>query len=155
MHLHLLIFSVKKELIRSGIGRSSFPSYLCIFKQLNHLRTSSTAFQQLGPTFQLSAMADHLINTNKTMAQPKLVKEIHTGQNGTAESLSSSDRAKKAAAFACGEAEVKSGMRLGIGSGTTMKFFIDWLNGKQQANLIKDVKCVPTSFQVLFHKIKK
>jgi DNA-binding transcriptional regulator LsrR (DeoR family) len=62
--------------------------------------------------------------------------------------LSPSDLAKKAAAYACGEAEIKSGMSLGVGSGTTMKFFIDWLNEKSKDGHIKDIRCVPTSFQV-------
>lgn len=64
--------------------------------------------------------------------------------------LSSEDRAKCVAAYACGEAEVRSGMRIGIGSGTTMKFFIDWLREKCDEKKLFDLQCVPTSFQVLW-----
>jgi hypothetical protein len=71
--------------------------------------------------------------------------------------LSPSDCAKKAAAVSCGEAEVKSGMNLGIGSGSTMKFFIDWLKESIQNGHLKNLKCVSTSFQVciLFKKFFK
>lgn len=146
--LEPLVLNVKRGLIRSGISRSLFSSNSRFLKPLHHFRTSS-AFQQREP-FHLPTMADHQNHTNKIMEQAsnqKLFKGVHTGQNGS-ESLSPSDRSKKAAAFACGEAEVQCGMRLGIGSGTTMKFFIDWLHEKQQAKLIKDIKCIPTSFQV-------
>ncbi|KAL3092909.1 hypothetical protein niasHT_020292 [Heterodera trifolii] len=61
--------------------------------------------------------------------------------------FSAADRAKFAAARACGEAEVCSGMKLGVGSGTTMKFFIGWLRAQHQQKLLSDIRCVPTSVQ--------
>ncbi|KAL7078448.1 hypothetical protein ACQ4LE_002346 [Meloidogyne hapla] len=85
------------------------------------------------------------ITTIPTSANLKMIK-IHN-KNSFLDDLSPSDRAKKFAAAACGEAEVKSGMNLGIGSGTTMKFLIDWLHETIQNGHLKDVKCVPTSFQ--------
>jgi len=62
-------------------------------------------------------------------------------------SLSPVDKAKRYAAFACGDAEIRSGQRLGIGSGTTVKFLIEWLAIKYQNGLLNDIQCVPTSYQ--------
>lgn len=95
---------------------------------------------------------DHqLISLSPKSIKQKMANGIHNSSLNNDESnskLSQSDLAKRAAAFACGEAEVKSGMDLGVGSGTTMKFFIDWLREKQENDQIKDIRCVATSFQV-------
>jgi hypothetical protein len=92
---------------------------------------------------------------NQSISPPELLISKQKMTNGfqtnnESNKLSQSDAAKKAAAFACGEAEVRNGMDIGVGSGTTMKFFIDWLNEKQRNGQIKDVRCVATSFQVYF-----
>lgn len=56
------------------------------------------------------------------------------------------DFAKRAAAYAAGEQHVKSGYRIGVGSGTTAKFFVDFLAEKVNDGTIKDIICVPSSF---------
>lgn len=38
-------------------------------------------------------------------------------------------------------------MRLGIGSGSTIKFLIDWLKEKVANGELKDIRCIPTSYQ--------
>ena len=95
--------------------------------------------------------------TFTTISNQKMLK-IHKNSSNFTENnlfldkLSPSDRAKKFAAIACGEDEIKSGMNLGIGSGTTMKFFIDWLQETIKKENLENIKCVPTSFQVFFFK---
>nr|CAD2183347.1 unnamed protein product [Meloidogyne enterolobii] len=90
--------------------------------------------------------------TITSISNQKMLK-IHKNSSNFTENnlfldkLSPSDRAKKFAAIACGEDEVKSGMNLGIGSGTTMKFFIDWLQETIENGNLENIKCVPTSFQ--------
>ena len=64
--------------------------------------------------------------------------------------LSPSERAKQFAAYACAEAEIRSGMSLGIGSGSTIKYFVDWLYDKYSKGEFSRIKCVPTSYQVCF-----
>lgn len=55
---------------------------------------------------------------------------------------------KQAAAKNCVEVEIKSGMRIGVGSGSTIKFFIDYLKEKYLSSEIVNIFCVPTSYQV-------
>lgn len=56
------------------------------------------------------------------------------------------DLAKRAAAYAAGEQHVKSGCRIGVGSGTTAKFFVEFLAEKVNDGTVKDIVCVPSSF---------
>ncbi|VDK74639.1 unnamed protein product [Onchocerca ochengi] len=60
--------------------------------------------------------------------------------------LSALDLAKRAAAYAAGEKHVKSGCRIGVGSGTTAKFFVEFLAEKVNDGTLKDIICVPSSF---------
>ena len=100
------------------------------------------------------------LGTNKDETNDLLFKKHMNGHNnfsmassdnnnfGDQVNLSDSDRAKRAAAYACAEAEIKNGMLLGIGSGTTVKFLIDWLRCKFEKGQLDKIRCVPTSFQV-------
>uniref|UniRef100_A0AC35FIR8 Ribose-5-phosphate isomerase n=1 Tax=Panagrolaimus sp. PS1159 TaxID=55785 RepID=A0AC35FIR8_9BILA len=56
------------------------------------------------------------------------------------------ERAKKAAAFACGEAYIRNGQKIGVGSGSTVKYFVEFLKERYQTGKLKDIVCVPTSF---------
>ncbi|EJD75542.1 ribose 5-phosphate isomerase A [Loa loa] len=56
------------------------------------------------------------------------------------------DPAKRAAAYAAGKQHVKSGYRIGVGSGTTAKFFVEFLAEKVNDGTVKDIICVPSSF---------
>lgn len=56
------------------------------------------------------------------------------------------DAAKRAAAYAAGEQHVQSGYKIGVGSGTTAKFLVEFLAEKVKAGLLKDIVCVPSSF---------
>ena len=58
------------------------------------------------------------------------------------------ERAKKVAAFACGEVHIKSGMKIGVGSGSTVKYLVEFLKERYQQKALKDITCVPTSFMV-------
>lgn len=58
------------------------------------------------------------------------------------------DKAKQGAAYACADEHIRSGMRIGVGSGTTAKFLVDWIHEKHSSGVLKDITCVPTSFQV-------
>lgn len=90
-------------------------------------------------------------STNIKMNKAKTDSPNDIKNNSYLHKLSPSDNAKRSAAISCGEEEVKSGMNLGIGSGTTMKFLIDWLHEAIQNGRLKNVKCVPTSFQVFYY----
>ena len=61
--------------------------------------------------------------------------------------ISQQDPVKKAAAFACAEENIENGMRLGIGSGSTIKYLILWLKHKCEDGTLTNIQCVPTSFQ--------
>jgi len=58
--------------------------------------------------------------------------------------------AKKRAAYHCVERHVKSGDRIGVGTGSTAKFVVDCLGEKFASRQLVDIKCVPTSFQVFW-----
>jgi ribose 5-phosphate isomerase A len=58
------------------------------------------------------------------------------------------DKAKQSAAYACADEHIRSGMRIGVGSGSTAKFLVDWIHERYSTGAIKDIICVPTSFQV-------
>ncbi|VDN03501.1 unnamed protein product [Thelazia callipaeda] len=59
---------------------------------------------------------------------------------------SSLDVAKKAAAYAAGKQHVTSGCTVGVGSGTTAKFFVEYLAEQVGNGSLKDIACVPSSF---------
>lgn len=56
------------------------------------------------------------------------------------------DAAKRAAAYAAGEQQVKNGYKIGVGSGTTAKFFVEYLAENVKCGTLKDIICVPSSF---------
>mmetsp|Transcript_25722 Transcript_25722/g.61944 ORF Transcript_25722/g.61944 Transcript_25722/m.61944 type:complete len:238 (+) Transcript_25722:46-759(+) len=61
--------------------------------------------------------------------------------------MSSIDSAKRKAAFAAVDEFVKSGMNLGIGSGSTVVFAVERLKDLVDKGTLKNLVCVPTSFQ--------
>ncbi|KAK5979670.1 Ribose 5-phosphate isomerase A, partial [Trichostrongylus colubriformis] len=60
--------------------------------------------------------------------------------------MSPLDKAKKLAAFTCGEKNITSGCRLGVGSGSTVKYLVDYLEGAVKSGKLQNITCVPTSF---------
>ncbi len=58
------------------------------------------------------------------------------------------DEAKKLAAYKAVDEHVKSGDVVGVGSGSTIVFAVDRLAERIKANELKDINCIPTSFQV-------
>ncbi|KAI3420175.1 hypothetical protein GPALN_003495 [Globodera pallida] len=111
--------------------------------------------QQTNRMMSKTSDSEHINGTNLNRSNHCSQSEFGETMDstGNSEELSPADRAKCAAASACGEAEVRSGMKLGVGSGTTMKFFIDWLRWQHEQKLITDIRCVPTSIQT-FSKYK-
>jgi len=67
--------------------------------------------------------------------------------SSTSDLMSPAEVAKRYAAYACGDAQIRSGMRLGIGSGSTVRYLIEWLEEKVNSGQLKDIQCVPTSYQ--------
>ncbi|CAB3403131.1 unnamed protein product [Caenorhabditis bovis] len=57
------------------------------------------------------------------------------------------EQAKKKAAYACAEKYVHSNCRLGVGSGSTVKYLVEYLKQKTIVGAITNLICVPTSFQ--------
>lgn len=62
--------------------------------------------------------------------------------------MSAIDQAKRAAARAACDAFIKSGLKIGVGSGSTVKHLVDYLKEKYESGELKDIHCVPTSFMV-------
>ena len=54
--------------------------------------------------------------------------------------------AKRAAAFAAGKHHIASGCRVGVGSGSTVKYLVDFLSESVKNGTLKNIICVPTSF---------
>lgn len=65
-------------------------------------------------------------------------------------SFSAAELAKQAAARICVKKEIQSGMRIGVGSGSTVKFLIQTLKEEYSSGKIVNIQCVPTSYQVKF-----
>ncbi|MES1907718.1 MAG: hypothetical protein MHM6MM_000780 [Cercozoa sp. M6MM] len=57
------------------------------------------------------------------------------------------EQAKKAAAFAAVDEFVKSGMKVGVGSGSTVVYVVNRLCEKMRAGELPNIVTVPTSFQ--------
>uniref|UniRef100_A0A915DGG1 ribose-5-phosphate isomerase n=1 Tax=Ditylenchus dipsaci TaxID=166011 RepID=A0A915DGG1_9BILA len=62
------------------------------------------------------------------------------------DNLSEIQMAKKVAAYACAQDHIRSGMAIGVGSGSTIKFLIDWLHEKYSSGQLTNISCVPTSY---------
>uniref|UniRef100_A0A0N5AGT0 ribose-5-phosphate isomerase n=1 Tax=Syphacia muris TaxID=451379 RepID=A0A0N5AGT0_9BILA len=54
--------------------------------------------------------------------------------------------AKRAAAFAAGKHHITSGCKLGVGSGSTVKYLVEYLSESIKNGSLKNIICVPTSF---------
>ncbi|KAI1727833.1 ribose 5-phosphate isomerase A (phosphoriboisomerase a) domain-containing protein [Ditylenchus destructor] len=87
------------------------------------------------------SMSNHIHSTNS----PQMDLKNGMPKNDYS-ALSDAQRAKQIAAYACAEKEIQSGMRIGVGSGSTVKFLIDWLQENCASGKITDIQCVPTSF---------
>lgn len=57
------------------------------------------------------------------------------------------DALKKAAGYKAVDEEVRSGMKIGIGSGSTVVFAVERIGELYSKNTIENIICVPTSFQ--------
>lgn len=57
------------------------------------------------------------------------------------------EQAKQQAAFRAVDENVKSGDRVGVGSGSTVVYAVERLAEHQQARRLKNIVCVPSSFQ--------
>ncbi|KAK6051216.1 hypothetical protein COOONC_11280 [Cooperia oncophora] len=64
--------------------------------------------------------------------------------------LSPKDKAKKLAAFECAEKNISSGCRLGVGSGSTVKYLVEYLENAVKSGKLQNITCVPTSYQASF-----
>ncbi|KJH51365.1 ribose 5-phosphate isomerase A [Dictyocaulus viviparus] len=52
----------------------------------------------------------------------------------------------KYAAFVCAEKNITNGCRLGVGSGSTVKYLVEYLESAVKSGKLKNIVCVPTSF---------
>uniref|UniRef100_A0A0K0DP75 ribose-5-phosphate isomerase n=1 Tax=Angiostrongylus cantonensis TaxID=6313 RepID=A0A0K0DP75_ANGCA len=60
--------------------------------------------------------------------------------------LSPLERAKRQAAYVCAEKNITSGCRLGVGSGSTVKYLVEYLESAVKSGKLQNIVCVPTSF---------
>jgi len=87
----------------------------------------------------------HVLKTPKTICT-KRSASTSAPLNGMSADLSDADKSKRAAAFACGEDHVRSGQKIGVGSGTTAKYLVEYIKEKFNSGELTDICCVPTSF---------
>ncbi|KFG39151.1 ribulose 5-phosphate isomerase, partial [Toxoplasma gondii p89] len=55
------------------------------------------------------------------------------------------DKAKQAVGYFAVDTYVRSGMKVGLGTGTTAKFVVERIGQRMQEGSLKDLLCVPTS----------
>ncbi|KIH61212.1 ribose 5-phosphate isomerase A, partial [Ancylostoma duodenale] len=60
--------------------------------------------------------------------------------------LSPIEKAKRQAAYTCAEKNIASGCRLGVGSGSTVKYLVEYLEASVKSGKLQNITCVPTSF---------
>ncbi|GMT18913.1 hypothetical protein PFISCL1PPCAC_10210, partial [Pristionchus fissidentatus] len=60
--------------------------------------------------------------------------------------LSPIEKAKRDAAYACAQKHVQPGCKLGVGSGSTVKYLVEYLEQAYKSGSLNDIICVPTSF---------
>jgi len=88
------------------------------------------------------------VNIQHVFKKPEIdiKRNVSTNSNGMSGDLSDADKSKRAAAFACGKDHIRSGQRIGVGSGTTAKFLVEYIKTKVESGELTDIRCVPTSF---------
>uniref|UniRef100_A0A914XJ46 ribose-5-phosphate isomerase n=1 Tax=Plectus sambesii TaxID=2011161 RepID=A0A914XJ46_9BILA len=69
------------------------------------------------------------------------------GSDKNGEKRNPVDAAKRRAAFYCAEKHVSDGCHLGVGSGSTIRHFVDSLAARFKEGKLKNIVCVPTSIQ--------
>ncbi|VDL62419.1 unnamed protein product [Nippostrongylus brasiliensis] len=60
--------------------------------------------------------------------------------------LSPIEKAKRQAAFACAEKNISNGCKLGVGSGSTVKYLVEYLENAVKTGKLQNIVCVPSSF---------
>uniref|UniRef100_A0A0N5BWJ4 ribose-5-phosphate isomerase n=1 Tax=Strongyloides papillosus TaxID=174720 RepID=A0A0N5BWJ4_STREA len=73
-------------------------------------------------------------------------RSYHSSSESTISTDFAMESGKEAAAKACALAHIRSGYKIGVGSGSTVKYLVDFLRDKVSSGEYKDLKCVPTSF---------
>lgn len=75
-------------------------------------------------------------------------RSFHSSSESTISTDFGMEAGKEAAARACALAHVYDGCKIGVGSGSTVKYLVEFLKNKVLSGELKDIKCVPTSFLV-------
>uniref|UniRef100_A0A0N4ZUS1 ribose-5-phosphate isomerase n=1 Tax=Parastrongyloides trichosuri TaxID=131310 RepID=A0A0N4ZUS1_PARTI len=73
-------------------------------------------------------------------------RSFHSSSDSTISTEFGMEAGKEAAARACALKHVHSGCKLGVGSGSTVKYLVDFLKEQVSLGKLNDIKCVPTSF---------
>ncbi|CAJ0585795.1 unnamed protein product, partial [Mesorhabditis spiculigera] len=73
--------------------------------------------------------------------------QLHSGTmaSSSTTNLSPQEEAKRLAAYSAGEKYLISGARIGVGSGSTVKYLVDYMRDAFKNGNLMDIKCVPTS----------
>ncbi|EPB72212.1 ribose 5-phosphate isomerase A [Ancylostoma ceylanicum] len=87
------------------------------------------------------ALKDSLI----TLAQVRLLAATVRRMVSSTE-LSPIEKAKRQAAYTCAEKNITNGCRLGVGSGSTVKYLVEYLEVSVKSGKLQNIVCVPTSF---------
>uniref|UniRef100_A0A0K0DVH5 ribose-5-phosphate isomerase n=1 Tax=Strongyloides stercoralis TaxID=6248 RepID=A0A0K0DVH5_STRER len=73
-------------------------------------------------------------------------RSFHSSSESTISTDFGMEAGKEAAAKGCALAHIHDGCKIGVGSGSTVKYLVDFLKNKVSSGELKDIKCVPTSF---------
>ncbi|KAI6225721.1 Ribose-5-phosphate isomerase [Aphelenchoides besseyi] len=93
-----------------------------------------------------SDSSERLIHTSSIFDSKPNVQTVKYSTSEMPEHLSDSDKAKRAAAFESGRDHIRSGQKIGVGSGSTAKYLVEYIEQEYKAGRLNDVQCVPTSF---------
>lgn len=98
----------------------------------------------------------HYSSKSQLIRNCKSIIESKMMNNGNATTLHKPiDMGKCSAAYECGQRNIVDGMRIGVGSGTTARYLIDYIGERVRDGYLNDICCIPTSFMVIvyFHFI--
>ncbi|KAI6178675.1 Ribose-5-phosphate isomerase [Aphelenchoides besseyi] len=93
-----------------------------------------------------SDSSEKLIHASSNIDSKPNVQTVKYSTSEMPEQLSDSDKAKRAAAFESGRDHIRSGQKIGVGSGSTAKYLVAYIEQEYKAGRLNDVQCVPTSF---------
>ncbi|KAL6727654.1 hypothetical protein Aduo_009512 [Ancylostoma duodenale] len=114
----------------NGLASANIPFFCIVLMQM----VTDKLYKFVSPRFSLI-----------TLAQVRLLAASIRRMVSSTE-LSPIEKAKRQAAYTCAEKNIASGCRLGVGSGSTVKYLVEYLEASVKSGKLQNITCVPTSF---------